>query len=1066
MTTLRDQLQRTLTGQYTIERELGGGGMSRVFVAEELRLGRRVVVKVLAPDLAASISVERFEREMRLAASLQQANIVPVLSAGETDGLPYYTMPLVDGESLRARLARSAPLPAAEAVRILIDVARALQYAHEHGVVHRDIKPDNVLLSGATAVVTDFGIAKAISAARTESGATLTQVGTSIGTPAYMAPEQAAGDPDIDHRADLYAFGCMAYELLVGEPPFHGRTPQRVLAAHMSEAPKPIAERRPDLPPALSALIMECLSKEPAGRPGNASVLLTRLESVTSGGSLPAMPSVLLHGQTAFWKALALYAVAVVAVGAVVRVSTSVVGLPDWAFPAAMAVMALGLPVILLTGFVQRIAHHAVTATPTITPGGGTAPHGALATLALKASPHVSWKRATTGGFAAFGVLVLVIFAFLGMRAFGVGPAASLFTSGRLKTSDVIIVADFNTSRADSSIGTVAAEAVRASLGESPTIQLASATTIANTLRLMQKPPTARLDFAVARDIAIRQGYKAIVAGDVTGLGNGYVVALKLVTTDSGAVLATYQVTVDGPKELIDGVDAIARKLRAKVGESLKSVQSDPPLARLTTSSIDALRYYTLGNRLNTAGDFSAAIEPLRRAVATDSTFAEGWRKLAVEESNAGLPRSASDSALARAYQLRTKLPQHEALAIAAYYFGSGPGRDRVQAIDLYARLVEDSVAGSIAYINLPMLYEQRREFTKAESILQAGRERGNSLNASHLVGAIHASGRVAAAQALLDSARKRYPTANVLAIPVLELAASESPARLQRVADSIVASGNDDARRLATRAGAQATAALGRARDAKRRILSWARTETSGGVKRDLMRENPWHEVVDPPAVTAALIDGLVRGDSATALHELDSAAAQFSWTSLAPVDRPYTPYALAYAQVHNPAKARALLARMSAEVRDSALLRAWQPMVHQARGEIALDDHQPRVAMDEFRKADSLPDGPATRDPLPLLANLGRAFDQASQPDSAIAYFERYLSTVSVVRAEDDFVYLAGIHRRLGELYEARRDTAKAIAHYNALIQLWKSADPDLQPVVAEMRRRVARLEHETGG
>jgi serine/threonine-protein kinase len=203
MSDLRDRLQESLASTYTLERELGGGGMSRVFVAQERRLGRQVVVKLLSPELAASLSTTRFEREIQVAASLQQANIVPVLAAGEVDGLPYYTMPFVDGESLRARLGRG-PVSIAEVVSILRDVSRALAYAHAHGVVHRDIKPDNVLLSGHTAVVTDFGIAKAIAAAaQGPAGATITQLGTAVGTPMYMAPEQAAGDPGTDHRADI-----------------------------------------------------------------------------------------------------------------------------------------------------------------------------------------------------------------------------------------------------------------------------------------------------------------------------------------------------------------------------------------------------------------------------------------------------------------------------------------------------------------------------------------------------------------------------------------------------------------------------------------------------------------------------------------------------------------------------------------------------------------------------------------------------------------------------------------------------------------------------------------------
>ncbi len=222
MTDLRAQLQATLGDGYTLERELGGGGMSRVFVARENALGREVVVKVVAPELSASVSAERFTREIATAARLQQANIVPVLAAGTSGGVPYYTMPFVKGESLRAQLARGVTLSMHDRINVLRDVARALAYAHGEGVIHRDIKPDNILLSAGTAVVTDFGIAKAISAARTVDGpnpaasdGTLTQVGSSVGTPAYMAPEQAVGEA-IDARADLYAWGVVAYELLAG----------------------------------------------------------------------------------------------------------------------------------------------------------------------------------------------------------------------------------------------------------------------------------------------------------------------------------------------------------------------------------------------------------------------------------------------------------------------------------------------------------------------------------------------------------------------------------------------------------------------------------------------------------------------------------------------------------------------------------------------------------------------------------------------------------------------------------------------------------------------------------
>src|SRR5215471_5525404 len=282
VTVLRDELQRTLGASYTLERELGGGGMSSVFVARDNALGRAVVIKVLPLELAATVSVDRFKREIMLSAALQHPHIVPVLSAGETapsDGeasdmrLPFFIMPFVEGESLRARLSRG-PLSVREAVSILKDVARALVYAHGRGVIHRDIKPDNILLSGGSATVTDFGVAKAITASRegrrpatTTRTGTITLVGTSIGTPAYMAPEQAAGDPSTDHRADLYALGIVGYEMLVGTPPFHGRGPQQLLAAQLTEKPAPIGSRRYDVPEALAALLMKLLEKEPGKRP-------------------------------------------------------------------------------------------------------------------------------------------------------------------------------------------------------------------------------------------------------------------------------------------------------------------------------------------------------------------------------------------------------------------------------------------------------------------------------------------------------------------------------------------------------------------------------------------------------------------------------------------------------------------------------------------------------------------------------------------------------------------------------------------------------------------------------
>ena len=284
---LQARLQVALGPGFRVEHELGGGGMSRVFLAQERELGRQVVVKVLPPEMAAGVNAERFRREIQLAASLQHPHIVPLLAAGHADDLVYYTMPLIEGESLRAKLAREGELPIPETVRLLLDVADALAYAHAHGVVHRDIKPDNVLVANHHAVVTDFGVAKALSESTGKSS--LTSAGVALGTPAYMAPEQAAADPHTDHRCDIYALGALGYEMLTGRPPFTGATLQHVLAAQVTEAPEPVTKRRATVPAALAALVMRCLEKSPADRWQTAEELLQHLEAMAtpSGGITP-----------------------------------------------------------------------------------------------------------------------------------------------------------------------------------------------------------------------------------------------------------------------------------------------------------------------------------------------------------------------------------------------------------------------------------------------------------------------------------------------------------------------------------------------------------------------------------------------------------------------------------------------------------------------------------------------------------------------------------------------------------------------------------------------------------
>ena len=355
MSSTSERLLSALGGSYTIERELVGGGMAQVFVGEDHDLGRKVVIKILPPELAASVSAERFRREILTVARLQHPHIVPILKAGELDGVPYFVMPYVDGESVDVTLRRQKTLGVRETVGILKDVARALAFAHERNVVHRDIKPGNILLSSGSATVTDFGVAKALSSARRsgEKGNGLTNTGMSLGTILYMAPEQAAGDPEIDGRADIYSLGVTAYEMLSGAAPFAHLNPREMLTARLTLPPQPLSNVRKDVPAGLERLIARCLAIDPADRPQTAAELVEALEDpeTISGSFLRSGPITVRSGSRAARRVLvgALALVGAVAVSAGIYTRTH----PNTAAAESGIAVVPNLGVIAILPFVS-----------------------------------------------------------------------------------------------------------------------------------------------------------------------------------------------------------------------------------------------------------------------------------------------------------------------------------------------------------------------------------------------------------------------------------------------------------------------------------------------------------------------------------------------------------------------------------------------------------------------------------------------------------------------------------------------------------------------------------------
>ena len=1050
---LRDQLQRTLGTAYVLERELGGGGMSRVFVARETALGRTVVVKVLSPELAAGISVDRFRREIQLAAQLQHAHIVPVLAAGETDGLPFYTMPFVEGQSLRTRLSRP-PLPIGEVQSYLRDVARALAYAHARGVVHRDIKPDNVLVAGGSAVVTDFGVAKALSNARGDMpGATLTSVGTSLGTPAYMAPEQVAADPDTDHRADLYAFGAMAYELLAGRSPFGGRTPQKMLAAQLGERPEGIDQLRPDTPPQLAQLIMRCLEKEPGDRPQSADEVLRELDASASSGSRSAGPAIAGATRRTLLHALGIYAAAFLTVAIVARAAIIAIGLPDWVFPGALIVMALGLPVILFTALVQRQSRLALAGART-TPGGSPPQHSTIARIAVKAQPHVSWRRTAWGGGIAVGAFMVMVAGYMAMRLLGIGPAGTLSASGVFRDREEIVVADFASPVADSTLGPVVTEALRTDLAQSPNLAVLDDSRVRAALDRMQAAPGVRLDLARARDVATREGAKAVLDGAVLGLGGSYVVTARLVETASGNELVSFRETSDDAKGLLAAIGRLSKAVRAKVGESLKSVRAAPPLEEVTTASLPALRKYAEAVRvLDATNDAGRTQALLREAIALDTSFAMAWRKLGIVISNAGGSYAEQVAALTHAFNHRDRLGLVERNLTAGTYYNKVAGRTD-DAIAAYEAVLEADSGNYTALNNAAILYQEKRQPERALVYLRRATASGApALNAwDNLAVAQLGIGDTAGARRTIDTALARFPG---------------NAAPLQIHFSRVFSAGQYDsaavyASRLQARAGDNPSTAvnvlLGQGEIAEvqgRLTAASALYHKAGELQVRLGRpEGPL-----TAELWAALDDVWFRNDRAGGLARVDRAIAAHPLDSIPVVQRPYLLLAEAYARGGDPARARRVLAERAARLpADAANLPENDP--RGVQGLIALAEHRPAEAIASLAAADAVAPCETC-----FTADLARAFDEAGQPDSAIATYQRYVNSRYPFREFSDVFFLAATWKRLGELYEARADTAQAITAYARFTALWKDADPDLQPRVAEVRHRLEGLTRPEG-
>ena len=844
----------------------------------------------------------------------------------------------------------------------------------------------------------------------------------------------------------------MAWELLAGRPPFEGASPVKLMSAHFSEKPRDIREVRPDTPPVLAELVMRCLEKDAATRPQNATDLVRVLETVTSSGAAEAAP-VILQGQMRLGRALALWAGATLAVGLTAWAATDVIGLPDWVFPGSLGVMLAGLPAIALTWYVQRAARRAYTATPTFTPGGTPSMQGTLATMAIKASPHVSWRRTWMGGAVAVSAFAALVIGFMVMRALGIGPAGSLIGAGTLGADERLIITDFKSPASDSTLGLTITEALRADLGQSSALRVVPRLAINETLRLMQRPSTSLVDFDVAREIATRDGIKAVLDGNIVALGGRYVVSTRLVSAQSGEELAAFREEAASQNDLIPAVGRLAKQLRAKVGESLKAVREASALERVTTSSMDALSKYAAAlAMLEQTSDLTRVIPLLEEAVAIDSTFAMAWRRLSAHLWTVG-QRDRAARAAAQAYRYRDRLSEVERHLTVAAYYQYGPEVDEERALEAYeAALARDSV-NLIALNNASLILAKRRDHERvARYRMKAAAQDKyviNPITWGNAIAGFANAGNMAAADSMQRLWAERMPNQpNMLinnARRMMFVHAFDSAERVYKEIRPKVALSRTTTNALLGELGI-AVLARGRVREA----LQYR------GELRARQLERGGREAILSAGMDSALVLALVHGNAPLAREVLRRTLRRMPPDSFPVLDRPY-----------------GLLLGTATLAGDSALAR-------QLRGDyqrllVAMGKTVERPA--EEVNADALVDFAAGRNEEALAkfaeadrrlhpcteclaANRFVAYDRLDRPDSAIAAGEAFLQIQRTGSAYIDALYRAGVHQRLGELYEGKQMAEKALGHYQAFVQLWKDADPELQPRVRDVRGRIDRL------
>jgi tetratricopeptide (TPR) repeat protein len=651
---LARRLQRSLGPGYALGDPLGEGGMALVWRARDLKHERDVAIKLLRPEISAAIGPERFLREIAIVARLHHPHLLPLLDSGSDGALLWYAMPLVEGETLRVRLARERQLPIAEAVRLGAEVARALDYAHRQGVVHRDVKPDNVLLVDGHGVLGDFGVARAVWKAGEQR---LTATGATLGTAAYMSPEQAAGG-EVDGRGDVYGLACVVYEAIAGQPPFTGATVESIVYQHLSVAPRPVTDLRRVAPGALARALQRALEKTPADRFTSAGAFGAALEAAVAGTPAAEAP----HSATPVASSAAGVAPAVPTSAGpetAPRSADSGAGSDGAAPPPARSrARRLGRPAVI-TG------------------------------IALLGSAVLLWQ----GGFVL--------------------PARSGLAAAAAERPWVW-VAEFEGPAAEPDLAGAVRELVAVAIDQSGLVATVPDDQTRHALRLAMRPETTRVDAALARELAVRAAVPVVVDGRIGRVGDGYALVIRAQRPESGETIFAVDESTPAAAGLLPAVERATRRLRRLLGEHPDLVERERRFDEVITPSFEAFGHYVRGRQLLAAGRSGDALREYQAAIALDSAFADAWSGLGTAFGNVGRPLEAR-SAYERALAHPERLTMHgRTLVEAAAARSRG---DYARAIELYGSIIRSSVnrvLAAVAHNNRAVVLRDMGRFEEA----------------------------------------------------------------------------------------------------------------------------------------------------------------------------------------------------------------------------------------------------------------------------------------------------------------------------------------------------------------